>query len=263
MKRMRPISTWKMFEKNVRVGGCNLLKKLDNFPASILVTGCQRSGTTMLSRIITDSDGMVNYYLGHDEELDAALILSGTVLHSPLNGRYCFQTTYLNECYQEYFEHCNGHKIIWLLRNPHSVIYSILNNWRYSALNRLFNSCGKHLLEGFYKKIYQYIGLWGIPRLHRACLAYNGKVSQLFELTSQLKSSQLIIINYEDLIINSQKTLLTIYKHIDLKYKNCYSNVINSRSLIKSKKLSNKQKNYINSYCLTTYSKAKKLSKII
>jgi hypothetical protein len=51
---------------------------------------------------------MTQYYFGSDNELDAALILSGRVAHEP-QGRYCFQTTYLNECYSEYFEHRDGH----------------------------------------------------------------------------------------------------------------------------------------------------------
>ena len=91
------------------------------FGGAILVTGCQRSGTTILSRIITRSDGMVDYWFGRDDELDAALILSGHVWHSPV-GRYCFQTTYLNECYEEYFQCDLNQKIIWMIRSPYSVI---------------------------------------------------------------------------------------------------------------------------------------------
>jgi ligand-binding sensor domain-containing protein len=48
-----------------------------------------------------------NYWFGRDDELDAALILSGHVDHQQ-NGRYCFQTTYINECFREYFEACSS-----------------------------------------------------------------------------------------------------------------------------------------------------------
>jgi hypothetical protein len=58
------ITTWHQFEQTVRARGCNLLRRLGNFPRSILVAGCQRSGTTMLSRIITQSEGMTNYWFG-------------------------------------------------------------------------------------------------------------------------------------------------------------------------------------------------------
>jgi len=109
--RKAQIITWKKFAPEVRPGGCNLLARLDEFPNSILVSGCQRSGTTMLLRLITQSEGMVNYWFGRDDELDAALILSGFEPHTP-HGRYSFQTTYLNECAHEYYDHVNGHNYL-------------------------------------------------------------------------------------------------------------------------------------------------------
>ena len=86
-ERMQPekcrIKTWRRFAREVRPKGCRLLSRLERFPKSVLVTGCQRSGTTMLSRIITQSEGMTNYWFGKDDELDAALILSGEVEYDP------------------------------------------------------------------------------------------------------------------------------------------------------------------------------------
>ena len=72
------ITTWRQFTAQIRSKGHGLLKTLDDFPNAVLVTGCQRSGTTMMSRIITQSEGMVDYWTGPDDELDAALILSGS-----------------------------------------------------------------------------------------------------------------------------------------------------------------------------------------
>ena len=120
------ICSWRQFDRHVRPGGCSLLRRLDDFPNAILVAGCQRSGTTILSRVLTQSEGMVEYSFGKDDELDAALILSGRVEHEPA-GRYCFQTTYLNNCVQEYFAH-SEYKLVWALRNPFSVVYSMLHN---------------------------------------------------------------------------------------------------------------------------------------
>ena len=65
------IKTWKQFAHKVRSKGCNLLKRIDEFPDSVLVAGCQRSGTTMLARLITQNEAMVNYYLCPDDELAA------------------------------------------------------------------------------------------------------------------------------------------------------------------------------------------------
>ena len=141
-----PVKSWAQFDRKVRYSGHKLLAQLDMYHNSILVAGCQRSGTTALSRLITGSEGMVNFQLGKDDELDAALILSGWIPYQPI-GRYCFQTTYLNDSYTEYFEHYD-YKLIWVLRNPYSVVYSMLHNWKNGALNRLFHHCGSKLIEG-------------------------------------------------------------------------------------------------------------------
>lgn len=253
------IISWKKFEQNVRSSGCDLFKRLNEFPNSILVTGCQRSGTTMLSRIITQSNGMVNYWFGPDDELDAALILSGYVDHIP-QGRYCFQTTYLNASYQEYFKHTNGHKIIWVLRNPFSVVYSMLHNWRRSGLYRLFRSCGAYLLEGIDKHRYECFGVWGVGRLRQACLAYQGKVSQLFELRKKIGPDRLMVVAYEELAMDKRNILQIIYRFIDLEYKEDYTGMIHSKSITKYKRLSEKEAALVESLCVPIYLKAKKLA---
>src|SRR5215471_17197891 len=44
--------TWRRFHRGVRRRGLPLLKNLPSYPRCILVAGCQRSGTTMLTRLI-------------------------------------------------------------------------------------------------------------------------------------------------------------------------------------------------------------------
>ena len=256
--RKAQITTWKKFARKVRSGGCNLLARLDEFPNSILVSGCQRSGTTMLSRLITQSEGMVNYWFGRDDELDAALILSGFVPHTP-RGRYCFQTTYLNECVCEYYDHMKGHNIIWVLRNPFSVIHSMLHNWRNFALNELFEACGVHLLNEKEKRFYKWFGVWGISRLKQACLSYNGKVSQLFDLTRRLKRDAIIIVDYDSLVSKKNDILPLIYRFVDLTYKSKYAEMIHSESLRKSNLLSKREYAFIERMCMPIYNEAKKL----
>ncbi len=211
------INSWQKFSRNVRSNGYRLLKNLDNFPDPVLIAGCQRSGTTMLSRIITKSEGMVNYWFGHDDELDAAIILSGYVDHKPA-GRYCFQTTYLNENYHEYFEH-NGYKIIWILRNPYSVVYSMLNNWKRFALNELFQGCASDLLDNKEKRRYELFGIWSISRLKRACFSYNAKTSQVFELKKRLGETTILVVDYDELVLNKEQVLSAMYTFTNMPYK--------------------------------------------
>lgn len=255
---MATINTWQSFGKKVRSQGCDLLKRLDEFPRSILVTGCQRSGTTAVTRMVTTSEGMENYWFGKDDELDAALILSGEVVHEP-KGRYCFQTTYLNECYGEYFQHDQDHRIIWVLRNPFSVVYSMLHNWGRFAFNELFSACGASGLNAKEMKRYRMIGQLAISRIRRGCYSYNGKLSQLFELQERYKKNRLIVIDYDDLVLHKEKILPRLYELIELKYDDSYANKLHSRNIKKSNRLSARSQRTITELCLPAYEKAKKL----
>lgn len=257
---MAKIKTWRAFGRNVRSQGCDLLKRIDDFPGSILVTGCQRSGTTALARIITTSDGMVNYWFGRDDELDAALILSGQVKHEPI-GRYCFQTTYLNECYTEYFKNGDDYKIIWVLRNPFSVVYSMMNNWATFALNELFVGCGIKYINEKEERRYKILGPLGISKLHRASYSYIGKVSQLYELKKHLKKERMIVVDYDDLVLNKERILPLLYEFIGIKYNVSYSKKLHSRNIKKAQSLPYKQYEIIEKLCLSTYEKAKEFVK--
>ncbi len=252
------ITTWDQFDREVRSKGKELLKKLDNFPNSILVTGCQRSGTTMLSRIITKSDGMVKYWFGPDDELDAALILSGYVDHKP-SGRYCFQTTYNNREYSEYFNHDFKFHLIWVLRNPYSVIYSMLNNWSDYALDRLFDACGTSVLRGKDKLLYGTFGSKGIGRLRRACWSYIGKTAQLHTLIQGVPSDRFLAVDYDDLVTKKESMLPMIYQFLGLNYRSRYSEQIHAQKRLKKINLSRFENLTIRMLCEPSYLNAKQL----
>lgn len=245
------IKTWPKFAKSVRSKQGALLSRLDDFPDSILIGGCQRSGTTMLARIITQSEGMVNYWFGPDDELDAALILSGNVDHES-RGRYCFQTTYLNERYPEYFEHENF-RMVWILRNPHSVVYSMLHNWRRFALNELFGSCATQLLDDRHRRRFEMFGQWSVPRLLRACLAYNAKTSQIRQLRVRLDESRLQVVDYDDLVKNKARILPRIYEFLGLPYKIEYEQAIKASSLTKSSTASQHEQDAVERLSMPIY----------
>lgn len=253
------IKSWKDFSRKVRLKNYKLLQHIDDYENAILVTGCQRSGTTMLARTIANSRGIVNYHLTKDDELDAALILAGIAKHRE-SGRYCFQTTYLNENYHEYFEHPNGYKVIWVVRNPFSVIYSMLYNWKRFAFNELFHACGKKLLTGNDRKRFDRFGTMGVNRVVRACLAYNGKTMQLFDLMDNGKENSILVVNYDEIVLNKSSSLKTIYDFINLPFDDSYSDSINSRSINKHKKFSEKNKTIINEISMPLYERAIQLT---
>ncbi len=252
------ITNWDEFAEKVRAKGYDLFARLDEFPDSVLVAGCQRSGTTMLSRIITESDGMVNYWFGPYDELDAALILSGYVAHKP-EGRYCFQTTYINSNYQEYYGRSGSHKTIVIFRNPFSVIYSMLYNWQESAIDRLFRTNGSAQLRGKDKYVHRLLGIRGISKLHRACWGYNGKVAQLSALKEHISPDKLLMIDYDDLVLRRDVVLPQIYKFIDLPFRQEYAEKINPKSMSKRGKLTKREVATIQSICEPLYQHVSKL----
>lgn len=201
---------------------------------------------------------MANYWFGKDDELDAALILSGEV-ETDLPGRFCFQTTYLNECYHEYFEHDGDYRMVWVLRNPFSVVYSLMYNWRRWTLNELFRACGEDLLEGRFIERYRRFGLLGVPRIIRACMAYNGKVSQLFELKSHMERHKLMVVEYDELVNDPHQQLPRIYQHIDLDYQDRYCMQIHKRSTGKKNQLTEKEQDLVLRLCLPIYERAKSI----
>ncbi len=253
------ITTWAEFNRRIRSPGIPLLGYLGRFPNSVLVTGCQRSGTTMLTRILTLSRGMTNYWFGPDDELDAALILSGYVQYEA-EGRHCFQTTYVGPGCEEYIAHRDeGHKIVFVLRNPFSVIYSMLYNWSDAALNLLFVESGVPELQGADRLLWRAFGMHAIGRLRRACWAYRGKLRQLFVLRQHFSSEQLMVVDYDDLVRRKELMLPAIYAFVRLPYDPRYAERIHARSLRKIQGLSERERSTIRELCEPLYAQARSL----
>lgn len=223
------ISTWPRFAREVRAGNNALLRRLPDFSNPILVAGCQRSGTTAVSRLLTNSEGLTKFWSRHDEELDAALILSGIEAVNEQH-RYCFQTTYLNERYVEYLNYVGQFKLVWLLRNPYSVIHSILHNWDRFAFNELYAACGQNWLAG--NK--QSIQTLQATEVEKACASYNAKVSQMYELYQQLGDENMLVLDYDKLVGQKQNVLPELYQFVGLEYRGEYSERIHAGSVEKA-----------------------------
>lgn len=231
-----------------------LLMHLEDFPRSVLVTGCQRSGTTAIARLIRQAEGTVDFQTSLDDELDGALILAGHATCEK-QGRFCFQTTYLNERHHEYAEHPN-HYIVWVLRNPYSVIYSMLFNWKRFALNELFLSCGYPHMDYQDRIKFQRFGIYGIPILKRAIYAYIGKVEQVFWIMENYPRQRLAIVDYDQLIMEKERLLPALFRFADLSYRNQYARLLKASSLDKAKKLDDDARRMILEKCAALYERA-------
>ncbi len=206
-RSVHQLKTWKKFHHGPRAQSGPLLSCLGDYPTSVMIAGCQRSGTTMLTRVIAESQGYTALKITADDELDAALALCG-VITLPKQNQYCFQTTYLNERYPEYRNIGPQQKLIWLVRHPDSVIRSMLYNWKNFALNELYQDCGL-FPESADERVSNSKYPWplGVRYAERACSAYAGKSRQILDIAEMIPAEQLLVLDYDDLLANPEQGL--------------------------------------------------------
>ncbi|MEM7293150.1 MAG: sulfotransferase domain-containing protein [Pseudomonadota bacterium] len=246
------IRRWGQFEKNIRLAGRELLSELDRYPGSVLVAGCQRSGTTVATEVVNSSGVFGSHAITQDTELDAALILSGHT--SVAEGRYCFQTTYLNERFIEYFQHANF-QLIWVLRQPVPVVRSMLFNWSRFSLNRLYAGVGAEHLDkvgGAEKRFWndQYVS-----RLKKACASYIGKISQTQQLYDGLPGDQILVVDYDDLTgMQKDATTRRIFEFLNLDFNASHSKIFTGSTMTRKKDpLSSDEVDFVEDACRPTY----------
>lgn len=250
---------WKRFAAGFRGRSEPLLGALPNFANAVLVAGCQRSGTTMLTRIIANARGFRRFELTHDDELDAALVLAGAV-HLPGNGRYCFQTTYLNDRYPEYGLVQPGQRLIWVVRNPHSVVYSMVYNWRRYALEELYDSCGK-AGEGDDSQSGAWWRKWTREeQIRKACHAYRGKAAQVFAIRTLLGGDKVMVVDYDAMVREPAAWLPGIFDFIGEPYDSACVRRVRGDSLKKASKLTGAEKRQVDRIAMPIYQQTLALS---
>ncbi len=230
-----------------------------SFQQPVFVSGCQRSGTTLVTNLITASPAIARSHYGKDDELAGAYVLAGR--HEPEQvGRYCFQTTYLNQCYTEYQSLRSDFHLLWVLRRPESVIYSMVYNWARFPLNELFLSCGLQYLQDDDRERFRRRGIFGLSPLRRACYAYIGKCGQFLDLSRHLEGRRLISIDYDDLIIDTHTVLSSLYRRLDIEgpAPSAYKQ-LKSDTLMKSSVLTPAEYSDIQSLCADIYRKCTNL----
>jgi hypothetical protein len=253
------VNTWAQFETRVRDKAPHLLARLPRFPDAILVAGCQRSGTTAVTRIIRDVIAMPPLELTRDDELDAALILSGFA-SSEYGGRHCFQTTYLNDRLEEYFDH-ESFRLVWILRNPQAVIQSMLYNWRRAALRRLFRRCGSTQLDQRGLRRFRQFGTLPFSRLQMACLSYNAKTDQTHVLHGRLDANRLMVIDYDDLLDRKNEVLPEMFSFVGVPFQDEVLARLRRSSKSQKSRLSNQALDYIEGLCMPCYERARVLAR--
>lgn len=261
----RDIRTWQRFAKYVRRNQPDLIGGLPKFRNSILVAGCQRSGATILTNIILQHPEIFDYRREGDSELEGALILADHMPLANMDKRFCLQTTYLNENYPEYYNYPGVFKLIFIVRNPYSVVYSMCYHWKRKtqltnfALNELFKACGAELLGVREKKKFNLFGNIAISSLKKACFSYVAKTSQIFDIKEKLRNA-VTIIDYDDLVSRKDLVLPYLFDFIELSYSSQYADLIHAKGIKRAGKLKKNEKIVIQQTCWSTYEKARRLA---
>ncbi len=260
------ITSWRAFDKTFRPSQERLLNRVPCLRDDLIfVAGCQRSGTTILTNVLMRSPVVNDYRTKLDSELEGALILAGALPDLPSVKRSCFQTTYLNQSYGEYFEHKGRFKLVCVVRNPFSVVYSMVYHWkrrrdlRIFALNELFNSVGKNGLKEKEKQRFEYLGAWGVSRIRKACLSYAQKTAQIFEIKLKL-GDDVMVVEYDDMVQNKNRVLPQVYSFFDMAYEPSYGSIVNPDSLGKANGLCSKERRVVEETCLDIYDRAKAMA---
>jgi hypothetical protein len=245
--------SWQRFHAGPRQETQPLTRALATYPDAALVAGCQRSGTTMLTRIIARARGFRSLQLTHDDELDAALALCGYI-DLPRDTRYCFQTTYLNGRFPEYRTLAPRQRLIWVLRNPHSVVFSMVYNWRRWALQELFEASRADAAQRV-PGIDNEPGWrpFGLSRARKATVAYVGKSAQLFEIRKLLPPEQLMVVEYDDVVQAPAEWLPRIFAFIDEPYDPAYASMIKVASVNKKDRMPDRLRREIDELAMPTY----------
>jgi hypothetical protein len=249
---LREYRSWKRFHRGPRSLAKPLLSGLSRYGNCVLVAGCQRSGTTMLTRVIVGSRGFQRFRLTHDDELDAALILAGHV-DVPNDRRYCFQTTYLNERYPEYASMGPDQRLIWVLRNPYSVVHSMLDNWKRFALNELYESCGVSRANSGRQRRAKWPWPLGPSHVERACLSYSAKTAQILAIRELLRVDQLSIVDYDETVRSAVHFLKRTFAFIGEPFDPLYASSVQLSSVHKADRISERMRKMIDDMCLQTY----------
>lgn len=259
LKRLNPFGQradkarqWQDFARTFRNPESRLLGRLVDHPDAVLVAGCQRSGGTMLTHAIKSCESMGDFDPADDRELAGARILVGAGGRITRSGRQCFQTTYLNEHYTEYLEDSGAFRLIWLIRNPESVVRSMLFNWARYALNELFVGCGSQLLEGQALTRYRLLGAAAVSPLEKACLSYNAKNAQLLELIGRIPT-RILVVDYDRLVQEPEPEFRRLCRFLELPETGSAIQNVQRGSLKKAQDLPDRYRRTIRRICLPSY----------
>jgi hypothetical protein len=142
-----------------------------------------------------------------------------------------------------------------MLREPRSVVYSMLNNWKRGALNRLFDACGADVLAQVEPTPTLRTTWLGPSRLAKACASYVAKTAQTSELRSRL-GPRVAVVDYDELVANKESLLPKLCEFVGLPYEARLGDALHARSVGKRDQLRAGDAEYVDRFCSAVYGRA-------
>jgi len=206
----------------------------------------------LLGKVLAGAEGFGHFEFAQFPELSAALILSGTI-EGELAARAVFQTTYLDDRWREYEGIQVDQRIIWVLRNPESVITSMLYNWPEFAVNATVRRCGWEELSLGQRRRMMWLGAWSVPRIERACAIYREKLAQLSQLQQSMPAERLLAIDYDQLVTDPERSIGRVAVFLGTAPGHFDVSSIRQSSQRKAERLSDSQRSIIEDRCGELY----------
>ncbi len=143
-----------------------------------------------------------------------------------------------------------------MLREPHSVVYSMLYNWRRDALKRLFQACGIEQLHAARAAGSAIRGWPGPSRFEMACAAYVSKTLQTLELVAGLSHDRLLVVDYDDLVLRRSVLVPRIFEFAGVPYDEDSATRLHARSITRRSRFTRARALHIDRVCGAVYERA-------
>jgi hypothetical protein len=148
-----------------------------------------------------------------------------------------------------------------MLREPRSVVHSLLQSWKRSGSNRSFDARDADVVDP--KKARRtYVGTHGgCSRLDRACASYVAETEQTFALRERL-GARMAIVDYDDLVAHRDILLPQLCEFAEIPYDRDLTRQLHGKRARNSARLAAWEARHVDDLCDEVYRKARSLRTI-
>lgn len=206
------------------------------------VFGCQRSGTSITQQLISLCPSVYSYgegdlYYFVQGGVDKNRLIDrkemSRLLKKEKNEYILIKPLYESQNAESLLDAFPLSKAIWIYRDYKEVVRSHLNYYHYNAKDYIKPILGKTsggwMGEKVSEKIAEIIGILGTEVL-TAADCYSLYWIARNDLYNHVRNDgRVFLLNFEDLLSNTDRVARGIYQHFGLKYNDWYASLVNKR----------------------------------